>query len=203
MLLSLSFVIERVRRDPYNSKSILIPHTGLHFLRMIKKRKLFAIWYNQQWELTWEGRKYFFVKYLASGTVRNLRYQYLLFYERPFMKTSTSVLVSVTGRNLKRMFTFMKKGKKQNSFQCLFCSELVCSSTHSEQQEQVYQSASLGTTFSSSALSLHSLEICLWACVLYLNLFCASVGKMCPKLSEKSRRSYFGVWRCSKSFHVN
>lgn len=47
-----------------------------------------------------------------------------------------------------------------------------------------------GTTLS---MKPHSFELCLGACVLYLDLLCASTGKMCRKLSEKLERACKGV----------
>lgn len=38
--------------------------------------------------------------------------------------------------------------------------------------------------------------------MLYLHFFCAFVGKMCPKVSEKHSDVAFWVWECSKTFHI-
>ena len=51
---------------------------------------------------------------------------------------------------------------------------------HLQQWEWPCQAPSLGTTLSAS--SLPGFELCLWASVLYINSFGASVSKMCPKV---------------------
>ena len=66
--------------------------------------------------------------------------------------------------------------------------------------EQPLQAPSLGTTHSLSASRCHSSELCLGAFVLYLNVICASVSKMCPQASEKSKKGSFGDLGMFKKF---
>lgn len=53
---------------------------------------------------------------------------------------------------------------------------------------------------SVSSSNRHRFEVCLWALVFYLDLFCVSVNKICPKVCEKPNRGYFLDLRIIKKF---
>lgn len=82
-----------------------------------------------------------------------------------------------------RGFSFLYGGReeRENSVQCLFFSHYR-GSVHFEQRECCRLAPSPGTTLSISASSRHSFDLSLWAPVLYLDLFCASLSKMCLKV---------------------
>lgn len=70
--------------------------------------------------------------------------------------------------------------KSKISVQHLFCSSCYRSSESSPTKLLP------GTTCSTSASGHHSSVLCLWAFVLYLHLFYASVSDMCPKVMVSS-----------------
>ena len=63
----------------------------------------------------------------------------------------------------------------------------------------IVQAPSLGTILGISASSPHSFELCLWASVLYLSVFYASDGKICPKIITSSLYATLAY----KKFHRN
>lgn len=94
-----------------------------------------------------------------------------------------------------------KKAKSRNSIQHLFGTEPL--------QSYVHWSSGNGTAEPLpqelySASTCHGFELCLGASVLYLNLFCASVTKVCPEVSEKPERGYFlGSGNAQNIFHID
>jgi len=50
----------------------------------------------------------------------------------------------------------------------------------------IYQAPSPAVTLGILVPGHHSFELCLWAYLLYLDLFSASITKMCPKLTASS-----------------
>lgn len=99
-------------------------------------------------------------------------------------------------------FCIYKKRQKQGSV-WLFCSEPL-------KRQHTPQAAKGGTAnlspqepHSFSAPSSHSFQLCLWVSGLYLNLFCASIHKMCPTVSEKPKMLFYGSGDAQKIFNIN
>lgn len=73
-------------------------------------------------------------------------------------------LFSLTKRNLKRILALKtKRRKSKTAFSISFAGSPYRGSVHPEQREWRHQALSLGTTFSISASSRHSFELCLGA----------------------------------------
>ena len=122
------------------------------------------------------------------------------FYERPTLGPAFQK------ENQNRVFTQTKKAKSENSVQCVLCSKL-------SQRQRAPPSSESGPAkllpgnyirHVMLASNYHRFELCQWASVLYLDLFCASISKMYPKVLEKPNGSYLllwgGAWKCSKIF---
>ena len=86
----------------------------------------------------------------------------------------------------KEDFHFYGEGKKSENTipQHWFC----CDGAITETEHTLLRGGSMapspspGTALSISASHHPRFELCLWASVLHLNLFCASVSKMCPQV---------------------
>ena len=105
------------------------------------------------------------------------------------MKDLTLILVLGNRRNPKRILLLWKQAKSEN---CVQLAITEAGHTPNSGGRGHHQPPSLGTTLSISTLSRHGYELCLWASVLYLDLFYASLANICPKVLKKYKRGYFG-----------
>lgn len=76
----------------------------------------------------------------------------------------------------------MERGENCIQWLDYFAKSCYTGSSHHKQPEWHRQVPSCRTTFSTSASSHHGFEPCLWAYVLYPDLFCTFVSKMGPKV---------------------
>lgn len=90
-------------------------------------------------------------------------------------------------RKLKIFFTFLQKGKI--TFSICFPVSHYRGNMHIKQQKWCHLAPSWETALKNSVCVAIVFD-CLWASVLYLDLSCASVTKMCPKMPENLK------WAC-------
>lgn len=97
-------------------------------------------------------------------------------------------------KEIRRGFSLLPKGRKRQKAKTAFC---TCFSVSPLKRQ--YHLASRVPPPSSFPVNYiqplksghHSFGPCLWAYAFYLNLFCAPVSKMSPKISEKPERGHF------------
>ena len=82
-------------------------------------------------------------------------------------------------------FYFSKKVEKQTQHSDFVCSSQCGGSTHSKQGKGHLWAASWHHAQHLS-IKLPYFELCLWASMLCLHLFCASLSKICPKETPSS-----------------
>ena len=92
-------------------------------------------------------------------------------YERPML-----IPVFSKQKKSEENFRFYKKMLKMKIVSSICLAARVTEAAHAPGQQQRHPSFFPGSTLSISAFSRYSFDLCLWAAVLYLGLFCASVS---------------------------
>lgn len=96
------------------------------------------------------------------------------------------------------MLSEKKKVEKQKAFSVCFAGN-----PHGGKQRVAPPNSLPENTTSISASSCQGFEGSLGAAVFYLNLFCVSINKMCPKISEKPKKLFWESESAQTSFHIN
>lgn len=110
-----------------------------------------------------------------------------------FYTRLTSVPVFTNQKNLRRIITFTTKVEKQKWCLAFVLEQALREVVHMPDSEgDIAQAPCPGTTLGVSTASHHGFELGLWASVLFLNLFHASVSKMFSEVSENPKRGYLG-----------
>ena len=110
-----------------------------------------------------------------------------------FYTRLTSVPVFTNQKNLRRIITFTTKVEKQKWCLAFVLEQALREVVHIPDSEgDTAQAPCPGTTLGISTASQHGFELGLWASVLFLNLFHASVSKMFSEISEYPKGGYFG-----------
>lgn len=100
-----------------------------------------------------------------------------------------------------RLLLLAKKVKSKTSIQCWFRIEPFQRQRNPERRQRPPNFLPQ-TDAQPPGTKLPGLELCLWVPVLYLELFCALVGKMCPRISKKSK-VILGFEKAQEFFHTN
>lgn len=102
-------------------------------------------------------------------------------------------LFLLTARNLKKIFTFIeKRHKPENNVKCVFVAAFR------EQAEWTHQAPFLQLHSASQDQAARALSW-LWASVIYLGLFCASLSKIRSKITDPSLYTISSYGRFQKN----